>query len=334
MRLLVVTQVVDIRDPILGFFHYWLGEFSKHFDKITVICLKKGECSLPSNVNIVSLGKEDKQSRFQYILRFYKYIFHYRKEYDSVFVHMNQEYILLGGLLWALLGKPAFLWRNHSKGFWITKLAGKLSKKVFYTSPQSFTAPFKNSIQMPVGVDTDFFKPSGVNREGVLIMGRISPVKKVSEMIAVASEVANKIPFTLKVIGGLDSRFLDYYEEVKRGLEKFPGKVVQGDGVPLDKVRDLFCSTDIFMNFTPEGSYDKMIFEAAACGTLVLSTNSGLAGQIPNECISTSKNETSTLENLLKLPLDIKSDLRNSLREQIVRHHGLTHLAVRLTEEL
>lgn len=43
MRLLILTQAVDLDDPVLGFFHRWIVEFAKRFDTIEVICLKAGD---------------------------------------------------------------------------------------------------------------------------------------------------------------------------------------------------------------------------------------------------------------------------------------------------
>src|SRR3989344_8116257 len=157
MRLLIVTQKVDKKDPILGFFHRWIEEFAKNFEKVTVVCLEKGEYNLPTNVKVLSLGKEERRSKAEYISRFYRYIWQERKNYGAVFVHMNQEYVLLAGDIWRLLGKSVYLWRNHAKGNFLTTMAVWLSDKVFYTSPQSFTARFKKAVQMPVGIDTDFF---------------------------------------------------------------------------------------------------------------------------------------------------------------------------------
>ena len=59
MKLLIVTQAVDINNPILGFFHRWIEEFSKNCEKVTVIALGVGEYKLPQNVNILSLGKNE-----------------------------------------------------------------------------------------------------------------------------------------------------------------------------------------------------------------------------------------------------------------------------------
>src|SRR3989338_3997811 len=96
MKLLIITQKVDKNDPILGFFHRWLEEFAKNVEKLTVICLGKGEYDLPENVRVLSLGKESGHSKIKYLRRFYKYIWMERKNYDAVFVHMNPEYVILG----------------------------------------------------------------------------------------------------------------------------------------------------------------------------------------------------------------------------------------------
>ena len=106
MRLLVCTQKIDRNDPVLGFFHRWIEEFSKHYESLVVICLEKGEYVLPKNVKVLSLGKEKNKlttnylllttAKLKYVWNFYKCIFKFRRDYDAVFVHMNQEYVILG----------------------------------------------------------------------------------------------------------------------------------------------------------------------------------------------------------------------------------------------
>ena len=168
MRLLIITQKIDQTDPILGFFHTWVVELAKRFENIVVICLQKGEFDLPSNVKVFSLGKEKKNElriknyklwikKFGYIFNFYEFIWAERDNYDAVFVHMNQEYVLLGGLFWQIWGKKVFMWRNHPKGNILTRIAVYFSDKVFYTAPNSYTARFNKSVKMPVGVDTSVF---------------------------------------------------------------------------------------------------------------------------------------------------------------------------------
>lgn len=267
MKLLVITQKVDRNDPVLGFFHRWLEEFAKHFEKVIVICLEKGESALPGNVQVFSLGKEEGVPKWVYLYRFYKYIWALRKEYDAVFVHMNQEYVLLGAKHWFLMRKPIYLWRNHAKGSLWTRLAVLLSRKVFYTSPQSFTAQFKNAVPMPVGIDTGFFKPDPtVERipNSVLFLGRISPVKKVLEFI----EWLKTTDYTATIAGPVGDK--EYAEKVLSNLPtqaKYIGSVTQTEALRL------YQTHEIYINKTPAGSFDKTIFEASACGMKLMVDN-------------------------------------------------------------
>ena len=166
MKLLILTQRVNINDPALGFFHRWIDEFSKNFEKITVICLQKGEYKFPENVRTFSLGKEKLSAnslklsalrKIRYTIYFWKYIWQERKNYDTVFVHMNQEYVLLGGIFWKLFGKKIYMWRNHHSGSFLTDIAAVFCEKVFCTSKYSYTAKYKKTVLMPVGVDTSKF---------------------------------------------------------------------------------------------------------------------------------------------------------------------------------
>ena len=91
MKILIITQKVSINDPVLGFMHRWIEEFAKHFERVTVICLEKGEHHLSPEVKVLSLGKENGKSRLKYILKFLYYIWREKNNYDAVFVHMNQE---------------------------------------------------------------------------------------------------------------------------------------------------------------------------------------------------------------------------------------------------
>ena len=104
---------------------------------------------MPSNVKVFSLGKEQqlrgrtdlgnfKRSvleeqwlKIKYALNFYKYIWQERKNYDAVLVHMNQEYVLLGGIFWKLFSKKIYMWRNHHSGYFLTDIAALFLYKSF-----------------------------------------------------------------------------------------------------------------------------------------------------------------------------------------------------------
>lgn len=271
MKLLVVTQKIDRNDPVLGFFHRWVEEFAKRFEKVTVICLEKGEYDLPANVEVLSLGKERGNSFVRYIVLFYKYIWEERRNYDKVFVHMNQEYALLAGDLWRLFGKKVYLWRNHAKGGLLTDMAVWIAHKVFYTSPSSYTARFKKAVQMPVGIDTNFFKPDpSVKRipDSYLFLGRIAPVKRALEFVEWFNTLDEKC--TATVAGSALPKDKAYEELVKSKASeriRFVGAVTQ------EEARKLYQSHEFYVNKTPAGSMDKTIFEALSCGCKLIVDN-------------------------------------------------------------
>ena len=137
MKLLVVTQVIDINHPILGFFHGWVEELASHCEQVHVICLQAGKYSLPANVTVHSLGKEEGKGRSTYLYRFFKLIWQLRKHYDGVFVHMNQIYVLLGAPLWRLLNKKVGLWYAHGTVTLSLRLATIFTNKIFTSKGDS-----------------------------------------------------------------------------------------------------------------------------------------------------------------------------------------------------
>ena len=105
---------MDRNDDLLGIYHEWVRFLSEYFSSIEVVCLVEGEHNLPKHVRVHSLGKDQGKGRLTYIWRFFCSIISLRKKYDVVFVHMNPEYVILGGLLWKLLKKPIYMWYAHS----------------------------------------------------------------------------------------------------------------------------------------------------------------------------------------------------------------------------
>jgi len=196
MKLLICTQKVDQNDSILGFFHGWINEFSKHVAKLTVICLEKGEYNLPENVKVLSLGKEKNllptayrlppANRLKYIYNFYRYITNERRNYDIVFVHMNSEYIVLAGWLWKLLNKPVSLWYVHRALPWQLKIAEKFVKNIFTASNESCNLRSNKISILGHGIDTKkFINPpyeGGARRAGDVIppfpLSRAKPREK------------------------------------------------------------------------------------------------------------------------------------------------------------
>src|SRR3990167_9494707 len=189
MKLLIITQIVDRQDSNLGFFQPWLAQLAGRVEQLTVLCLKKGEYHLPANVRVLSLGKENSARRWQYLKNFYRFIWQYRQEYDHVFVHMNPEYVILGGLFWRMWGKKVLLWYVHKAVNLRLRLATLLATKIFTASKESFRLSSRKVAIVGHGIDLNKFTVHSSQftvsslKLKLLWVGRISPVKDLETVI-------------------------------------------------------------------------------------------------------------------------------------------------------
>lgn len=341
MRLLIITQKVDQNDDVLGFFHGWIAEFAKHVDQVTVIALGVGEHHLPANVRVFSLGKERGVSRFGYILNFYRSVFRERKNYDIVFVHMNQEYVLFGGLFWKLFGKKIMMWRNHYAGSLSTRIAMMLSDKLFCTSKYSFTAKSKKTTLMPVGIDTGLFKKDErveKKNDSVLFFARISPAKKPDLIIEAAHQLyGERVAFVVDFYGNPLPQHISYFNSLKAKVEDYHLAEFFHfkKGIPNRDAPHTYNTHEIFVNTSPSGMYDKTIFEAMACETLILTSNLNLKGEISDHFIfreGDTNDLAQKLAYLLALDSEIRSRYGKELRDYMLERHSLSTLGDRLSK--
>jgi glycosyltransferase involved in cell wall biosynthesis len=342
MRLLITTQVVDRTDPFLGFFHGWIAELAKRFERIEVICLKEGEHELPANVRVHSLGKErGASSRIAYSVRFLKLVWKLRGSYDTVFVHMNQEYILIAGWLWLILSKRIYLWRNHYAGGLLTDVAASFALKVFCTSRYSYTATYKKTTIMPVGVDAELFVPSAVTRtpRSILFFARFAPAKKPDVLLEALGILSKEgVPFEASFYGSSLPQ-----DEAYRASTVERAKVLGlGDrtafypGVPHAEAPAVFRRHEIFVNLSSSGTYDKMMFEAAASGCVVIAASKDFAAIVGEQyrVAEDAKAVADKLRDILALPQGERAAMAAGLREVVLKGHSLGTLINRLAEAL
>ncbi len=341
MKLLVITQSVDKKDPALSFFHEWIVEFAKHVESIVVICLKVGDHDLPKNVKVLSLGKESGQSRIKYIWNFYKYIWKERRNYDSVFVHMNQEYVLLGWKIWFLMRKPVYLWRNHHAGNLLTDIAAIFCRKVFCTSKFSYTAKYKNTVLMPIGVDIQKFNTQYLipnEKRSVLFLARMAPVKRPDLLVDALHDLKDKgMDVSASFYGDPLPKDEGYYESLRNTAQKYGLSSVRFEkGVPNDKTPEIYASHQIFVNLSTSGMYDKTIIEAMASGCLVLASNENLRGEIDEMFIfkeGDREDLVSKFGALLSLsPEDVAKQI--GALKAFAERHSLKALGKKLSEEI
>jgi len=240
MRLLICTQKVDPADPVLGFFTRWIEEFKKHVE-VEVISLK-------------DLGGGGKLMRAVRLLRLASH-----KEYDTVLVHMNPEYVVAAGWLWRLRGKKIGLWYMHKSVDLKLRIAEKFANIIFTGSKESFRLPSRKVHIMGHGIDTNFFSPdSNIAREDWWVsVGRLNPSKRHDLAMRAAHEAGKQ----LRIVGDGPER-----EKLEALARELGADVVFVGGLDQAGVRDIFRRAAKFVHTSETGSLDKVVLEAVACG--------------------------------------------------------------------
>ena len=349
MKLLIVTQTVDRNDDLLGAFHRWIARFAEVFESVEVICLRKGDFSLPKNVAVHSLGKEERRSRWQYLYRFFRYVIALRSRYDAVFVHMNPEYVVLAGLLWRLMGKTIFLWYAHKRGGPLRKAALLLAHRVVSVSKESFVeSDSPKFIPVGHGVDPDVFTcPIAGARSGpkvILSVGRLSPVKEYGLLIDAVELLTKKKgrkDFLVRLIGAPandeDRAYVAGLKERIAGLG--PADVFEFAGpVPNKDIIPFLCGSSVFVSMQHGGGAGKNFLESMSCGvpTIVRTPvfNELLGEWKPFLFYDGSADDfAAKLDATLSLPEDRRVRMAADLREIVIRNHNLKNLVRRLKAE-
>lgn len=309
MKLLIVTQVLDKHHPILGFFHRWVEEFAKHCEHVHVICLQKGEYTLPDNVTVYSLGKEEGKSKLAYLATFYKLVWRLRHEYDSVFVHMNQIYVILGAPFWRALRKPIGLWYAHGTVSPSLKLATFLTNHVFTSTSEGFRIDTQKRVIVGQGIDTTLFIPASKVPSDTLrlvTVGRISQSKNLETLIAACArfkEVGTK--FHLTIVGVPVTEAEHLYDIKMKALTAYLGlidNVTWAGPTSNHQLPQLLQQSDIFIHDGSTNSLDKALLEAVLCGCVVVTSNpayKALTQELAPEYLFLVKDEKN-LANIIK----------------------------------
>lgn len=343
MKLLIVTQIVDKNDPVLGFFHRWIEEFAKHAEQVTVICLREGVHSLPENVQVHSLGKErGRQPSFVYALRFLGLAWKLRRQYDSVFVHMNHEYLLVAGWLWFFLQKKTALWYTHGSVPLTLRVASLFAQRIFTASEKSLRLATRKKKVMGHGMDVSLLEVNLMDSgEAVRLVtvSRVSRVKNIHILIDALARLDTYIRPKFIIVGEpITDLDRDYLRELKEqistlGLNNwvhFAGPKNQTE------ISEILSASHVFLHASNTGSLDKAPLEALALGVSVITINPEVGEDLCAVTVvelSADGFATAIRQHLDQKPWENMS-LRREARDAIAERHSLQSLVFRLTQGL
>ncbi len=333
MKLLIVTQSVDLNDPVLGFFHRWLEEFSKYAD-VDVIANRVGTVSLPSNVRVFSLGKERGASRILRYFEYQKLLFQLIPKSDGVFFHMCPEYVVGAHILPFVLRKRTALWYTHKHVSTMLRIATYLVDKIFTASSESFRLQSSKLEVTGHGIDTGFFVSSmdRQDKNEILSVSRISSTKNILILLKACLLLREKgESFHCTIVGAPgegDTVALSYYDEVKRFVEEnnLQSSVSIVGEKAYASLPPIYQTARVFVNLSQTGSLDKAVLEAMASGCQIVTSNEAFFLILPAECHTHLKPEV-VVEAIQR---QLRNNVSQDLRDIVTTKHSLARLIGRI----
>ena len=254
-------------------------------------------------------------------------------------MHMNPEYIVLGGLLWKSWGKTVALWYAHKKVSLILRLAEQFTDVVFTSTTSGFRLPSKKVKVIGQGIDTDKFKVPGEKYKveekifRIVTVGRISPSKDYDTLIDAVALLSLKQSSIRVDIFGPTSFVSDevYLARLKEKIAQkkltsvisFRGPIANTE-LPLE-----LGKADLFVNMGHTGSMDKAVPEAMACGLPILTCNEAFVevlGEYASQLMypkGDARVFADKIEMIAKLSPEDRQRIGAQLREIVVTKHSL-----------
>lgn len=336
MRLLIITQRVDINDDNLGFFHRWLEKFSEKLEKVYVICLWQGEYNLPQNVHVFSMGKEKGFIKIWQFALLQKYLLEILPKVNGVFFHMCPVYAIASFPLAKIFSKKTALWFLHKSVNWKLRLAEKCVDRILTASKESCRLKNRKKIKIVGhGIDTAVFQPQNqkLNLKNqkfiILSVGRISPIKDQETLIEAVDILVNQENIKdigVKFIGTpLESHEKEYFAKLRNLTQekRLENYVEFLGGMPNNEMPEYYQEADLFISLSHTGSIDKAVLEAMASEKPVLTCNEAFLNILQPKYLFRKNDAGDLAEKIINLR-ETKEDA--SLREIVVNNYNLDNL--------
>ncbi len=345
MKLLIFTQTVDYTDPILGFFHRWIVEFSQKFEQVYVICLKEGLHTLPKNVHVYSLGKEEGENRIKYCIRFYRYCTHifFVQKVSVAFFHMGAIYNILAFpffLVRAWTHTTFIWWKTHGKLNWLGRIAMHGVDEIVTAGDFSFNGNTHKVRVVGHAIDTDVLTRSDRSLEQekchLLSVGRITPIKKneisLDVVLAYRERYGEVLP--LDLYGPITDTAYKTVLDTKITTNGLQTSVTfQGPKTPQQMLQ-VYQAYDILLHPSYEAGFDKVVLEAMACGVIPLTSIRSFESILQGYGLYVGPNDVEAyvtrVHEIVTMPLSQRSKMVTELREIVVRNHSIATLPERI----
>lgn len=342
MHAIFVTQLIDERDPALGFTCGWIRALAARADGVTVIANEVRTPEIGPAVRVLSLGKERGAGKVARGARFERAVEEAtRRRPAMLLAHMCPEYLVYAAPITKARHVPALLWFAHPSITARLAVAERLADGIVTSLPGAY--PRTNAKVRVIGqaIDTAAlaYSPRAIDPVAprFIAIGRTSPSKGFDRIIrALARARADGLSSTLHIVGpstnGAERTHADALRALIADLD-LGDAVTLAPGVPPAEVADVIREADVLINAMVAGSGDKVVFEAMALGRPVLVSNPAFAPMFRDLALDLAfdrGNEAELASRMVAVATadpQTLADLTDVLRDRVVEQHSMDRWA-------
>jgi glycosyltransferase involved in cell wall biosynthesis len=334
MRLIFVTQTLDPDHPTLAQSLDLVRALAERSEELVVLCQTQRTEALPENVRVRTFEARVRPLR---VLRYLSALAaELRRPPDAILAHMVPQYVSLAWPLARVRRVPILLWYTHWHAGRSLRLATRLCALALSVDRSSFPLDSPKVRGIGHAIDVDAFTLRGERSPGplrLLALGRTARWKGLATLLA-GLERAD-VHATLEVRGGqLTDDERQHLEELRHAAEtpRLAGRVTFAPAVARAEVPALLHGSDALVSpVEPErgGTLDKAVYEAAACGIPVLTSNPALRDwldDLPLELRFLPHDPDAlarALESFAAASPEVRAETGRELRRRVVRDHSL-----------
>lgn len=275
--LLVLNYAMNEKDPIFSHQADAVAALARNFEKVVVISQNVGRVNVPANVLIVDLkwrqGK-DVSNTLKFLSALIRVCV--TKKPNLVFSHMTERLSLLASLPLKVLGIHHFLWYAHAFSSRSLRISAKLVDKIFTSTTGSCPIDSSKVHVLGQAIDLSRFNGTSVQVEhptNFIHVGRLDASKNIELLIdqVLRNSSTNSLTLVGAPSNAASSQYWDSLKVKYRDLIDSKNLIEVGP-VPRSELPNLLRKHEVFIHAF-EGSLDKSILEATACGLPVITTN-------------------------------------------------------------
>jgi glycosyltransferase involved in cell wall biosynthesis len=335
-KVVFVTQQLDPSHPNLAATVPQLEALAKRVDELVVLADTIVSDSLPPNARGRTFAAPTKLGRG---LRFLDALRRELRGTTQVVAHMCPVYAVLAAPVVRPARVPLVLWYTHWKDHWVLRLAERVSTCVTTVDRRSF--PFASRKLVPIGHGIDVVRfplreesPPGPLR--MLVVGRYSPAKGLETVLrATRLALDDGVGLRLDLHG---PTFTQLEREYRAQLEPVVDElalreyVSLGDAVPREELPALLQRGDVLIN-NARGGADRIVFEAAASGLVVLTSNRAHEDLLDHDAFFDDERSLARrLAEVAALSPAERAARGRELRRRVLQHHSVESWSVGLLE--